>query len=872
MKCLICFASFTDVIKYHTHLSKHTKQKKSKFKCYLEGCNKIFLNFPCYKIHVHRVHKKNRQPSIQSQCFKFVCSICKEEKEDQREFNTHIRYHFSRKEVLSCPYPNCQVEFKNFNSLISHSKRKHKNAHSNMNLQVESLPNNILNDNNNITEQNIALQDNFENVNHVSNHDSELVPSNMNSLSMLTFKMKYNHKVAEPGIQCVVDFFQQYQCNLKDKLNNILTDFDNKSVISGNASKIICEQINELLKVDSSMNTAYKREQIYTQCFDYITPQQIFLGIDENHDECFYHYVPIIESISVLLNKMPGLLNIHCQRNVNINSQYYNDIFDGKSYRNNSFFASEKRIEIILYIDSFGLTNPIGSAKNKHKIFAIYFTLGNLPRFIRLKIENIKLVLLCHESNIKKFTLATVLEHFIRDLKIVEDIGIIIKNNSAERILGSVERICGDNLGQHQVGGFNENFSKSEFFCRTCYITQNQFAESHKIRAQSRNPENYNDEVKKLSENIKSSGGVKFDSPFNKLSHFHVSQSGLPPCSAHDLFEGIVAVDLNLYIQSFVKRKWFSFYSLNLKFKIIQKKLKLSITYPIMSVKCKKLPGHANQNFTLLVLLPLIVQSLPMSSDTINLNDRTWQQVVRLLEICRISSSHKVLFNDLTTLTVLIDEYLDERVALYPEKNLLRKHHFITHYPEHIREFGPLPGCSTLRFESKHQIFKNIIRTTRNFVNVTHTLSNYHQKHQSSIMNELSNIQSIVAEHISKIDPDTQINVLNMKCELRAKKIIYQEITFNEGDYLVIKHNSEGQIIVLKIISIFYNDCPETIIFYGQLFVMEYQYLQGSYVLDETEYSEYVNFEKLLVPFPFTVCCIKEELRTSLKFYVPYEL
>ncbi|KAF3842222.1 hypothetical protein F7725_024173 [Dissostichus mawsoni] len=40
--------------------------------------------------------------------------------------------------------------------------------------------------------------------------------------------------------------------------------------------------------------------------------------------------------------------------------------------------------------------------------------------------------------------------------------------------------------------------------------------------------------------------GIKSDSPFNQLGHFHVCQPGLPPCLGHDMFEGIVSYDLAL--------------------------------------------------------------------------------------------------------------------------------------------------------------------------------------------------------------------------------------------------------------------------------------------------------------------------------------
>lgn len=48
--------------------------------------------------------------------------------------------------------------------------------------------------------------------------------------------------------------------------------------------------------------------------------------------------------------------------------------------------------------------------------------------------------------------------------------------------------------------------------------------------------------------------GIKFNSVFKKLDHFHVCNPGLPPCLGHDLFEEVVTYDLKIYIDYFVKK------------------------------------------------------------------------------------------------------------------------------------------------------------------------------------------------------------------------------------------------------------------------------------------------------------------------------
>lgn len=107
----------------------------------------------------------------------------------------------------------------------------------------------------------------------------------------------------------------------------------------------------------------------------------------------------------------------------------------------------------------------VGSSKTVHKMLAIYYTLGNLSSHDCLKSENIQLVLLCKEANVKMFSFDKVVSNLILDLKKLEQTGILLPHISRENLIrGTVFCICGDNLGSHQIGGFVENFSTSEFF------------------------------------------------------------------------------------------------------------------------------------------------------------------------------------------------------------------------------------------------------------------------------------------------------------------------------------------------------------------------------------------------------------------------
>ena len=72
----------------------------------------------------------------------------------------------------------------------------------------------------------------------------------------------------------------------------------------------------------------------------------------------------------------------------------YEDLCDGAVYAKIAHTVGDSSfIELILYMDSFEIVNPLGSAKKVHKITAVYMVLGNLPCHVRMKMDNLQLVL-----------------------------------------------------------------------------------------------------------------------------------------------------------------------------------------------------------------------------------------------------------------------------------------------------------------------------------------------------------------------------------------------------------------------------------------------------------------------------------------------
>lgn len=239
--------------------------------------------------------------------------------------------------------------------------------------------------------------------------------------------------------------------------------------------------------------------------------------------------------------------------------------------RRTIFFSVNKdALQIILYQDAFEEANPLGSAKTEHKIFAIYPHLGNLYPHSRSQLNSIQLVALCREKffNCDR---TKVFAPIVQELKELEETGFEIYPGHV--VKGTLVCITGDNLGSHGLGGFTENISSSQFFCRFCEIERANLQSRttvqnvlplrtvQKYYACTEALDRMSEEERQKNRSVK---GIMKDSVFNQLKFYHVALPGLPPCLAHDLFEGVVQYDLAMFIKHFVKVKsWLTYEELN---------------------------------------------------------------------------------------------------------------------------------------------------------------------------------------------------------------------------------------------------------------------------------------------------------------------
>lgn len=381
--------------------------------------------------------------------------------------------------------------------------------------------------------------------------------------------------------------------------------------------------MHEALNANGLLSTHHRRLQYYKTHYNYVQPVEIRLGYNEKGEKRHYYYIPRLESLKVLLKGGAARKSF----NPSVEDDVLCDYNDGHAIRSNAMLALDPDfLKVMLFQDAFEVVNPLGSAKQKHNILGVYFTLGNLCPYERSTVDQIQLVLLCLEKDCKYFGVDTVFRELVSDLRELEENGISFDGNTYK---GTLTCIMGDNLGSHMIGGFTENFSCAEHFCRYCLITKNSFQCNPFVVATQRDRARYNESVQFLESHpeVTLHEGIKRNSVFNKLSYFHVCNSGLPPCLAHDLFEGVVDYDMAMCLQHLVKKeKWFTYQLLNDRLQSFPSE---GGNKPnVISNKGTKLGGHAAENRWLLRLLPVLVNDKIENAD-----NAVWQLVLLLREV-----------------------------------------------------------------------------------------------------------------------------------------------------------------------------------------------------------------------------------------------
>ena len=516
-------------------------------------------------------------------------------------------------------------------------------------------------------------------------------------------------------------------------------------------------------------------------------PKEIILNPDEVKQgfgkECL-HYVPICESFKALVEDKSFNEVMDGLRNENGSKSTLDDVKDGAAIKTNHFFKENPgAFSLLVYSDALEVANPLGAGRLKHKIVQVFWSISDLPRLHRSQIDKLQLGLVFREKLLKKYSLDKIFKHFVDDLKLLES-GIAVEKPVARTVKAGLLAYSADNLEAHIIGGFSPCFSSRDI-CRFCHLKyKNLCTNIHNFAAENAHKpwtvEEYDiivngfdksaddigfeettrdnlftefdepaedDELEESEEesdqdeeneeeDTTDNYGLKTECVFNKLAAFHCVTS-MPPDCLHDLFEGVLAQDLLGIIRILKDKRWFSLEDYNAALKQFPLSSQEASNKPQLvpsKNSVKKLPGKAVSVWChMRFFLPIIYQN----NWILDAEDSVLELAILLTEITQRITAERFEEYEIDVLEEVVIKYLDLRKLVLEENPCLGtpkpKHHFICHYGENIRKFGPPLGFWTGRYESKHRVAKAIAESSKNFKNISLTVATRQQLRMASI-------------------------------------------------------------------------------------------------------------------------------------------
>jgi hypothetical protein len=724
ISCRNCQAKFLSQKLYVNHMHMHILS--GYLQCGISDCHWKGFTYSSFQRHIFFSHKtshlKEYHDISSSSVNNLKCPItgCSTKAfKSVKVFLVHFYGHFEDETEIACPFEGCSKIYKYKNSLQVHVHRNHKTMFPGIMNDTPHIDHPL---DNYHTDMHVshAVTDCNEPIHELSveNEGSTMVVSDEHELLTTTAKFYMNlqvkHFLPSISVQTIMEnMMSLYRQNSVMKRRKTAENLKTLGFTREQVESVI----NSLNREDTFENmhnlhhgvlrSIKSRLTYFKSTFGYVGADAYGLGINSNGKEAYCHYVSIEKSLKQLLS-MRNMNSVLYNYEDSCLSGIYRDFKDGSFYKGESNIWNGDTLQLIIYHDDLELVNPLGSAKSRHKIYALYYSVANIRPEHRSGCDHMQLLLLAKACDVKYFGIKKVLQPFVMEMKrlIQDNISIDFSMHTYKcRILA----VVGDHLAHHLLCSLPQNFS-SGYVCQFCDATLDKIRDGHW------NASYYN---------VRTDEDMEAGCALNELEHFSSANQVLP-CIAHDLLEGVVAHDLMLCLQYFVnKKKWMTQEYIRASIQLFPFKYPDSNNKPVFtSLGAKRIAGTAAQLWTFLRFLPFFINVRDISDDV-------WQMVQDLMYVTQILLSPAIHECQINVLRCMLNDYITHRSILFPQVPLRPKHHYLTHYPDIIKKFGPPIRFWTLRFESKHRYFKNTVRCAQNFINITATLSERHQLAQA---------------------------------------------------------------------------------------------------------------------------------------------
>jgi hypothetical protein len=488
----------------HRNYIRHLKQSHSNassFSCQFgHQCKRTFASVDLLMIHIDQVHSKVSRSSVPGsgpapadvpcKCIMLKCSG--RQFSNTRSFMLHLRNDHVG-ESIKCIFEGCEKQLVNSDTIRKHFYLKHtksnwftlKTVHKVLEMPfIEDEHDDALETSSDIgavagvgMEESLPAEEAFEDQEDVADNDND---EHQNKHFMMSFcdflnRLSNFQFVPQTTIKIIAsEYLKNYTKSNEAKLLSLRKQLETSSGLSeSDKERIIAgfEKDDFFLVAQTNLDTEYRRNLYLRENFIYIPPVEILLNPKsvkkDKAPKDVMHYVSVIESFKNLIQDSSFLAME--ERNIVPELETLGDVKDGELYKQNPFFmANPSAYTMMLYSDAIELVNPLGAGRGKHKVIQIFFSLCEISKHLRSKIDRIQLVAVFKEKLIKKYGFKKLYEQLVKDLKKLEE-GVVV-DFPVKRVVkcGVLIHPC-DNLEAHTVGGFSQSFS-SGFICRFCHI------------------------------------------------------------------------------------------------------------------------------------------------------------------------------------------------------------------------------------------------------------------------------------------------------------------------------------------------------------------------------------------------------------------
>ncbi len=229
-----------------------------------------------------------------------------------------------------------------------------------------------------------------------------------------------------------------------------------------------------------------------------------------------------------------------------------------------------------------------------------YFTITNLSRKYYSKLQNIFLVAASHSDDLKVYGYNKVLEIIMADIKKIEKVGFKL---GSEVYYGSIAQCIGDNLGIHQIFGIKQIFWGKRI-CHLCDASTEKAQE--RFKEKDFQIMDTTEHKKLIEERIYSISALNQSAYYNILENYAFDLT-------HDLWLGVVPLEISLVLTSLIGDKILNFDLINSRIKYFEYGIIDSKNKPNLLNWCDskiKIKQKAAKMTCLFKVLPFIIGKL----------------------------------------------------------------------------------------------------------------------------------------------------------------------------------------------------------------------------------------------------------------------